>query len=109
MIVTSKTSDSHCHYEKKFLHAGGRRPSQQELLKHVKTTKWYRLGLELKLDEDSLAFIEEDCKRDSPGALTKVFKTWLDECEDPTWLAMVNALREVGDKRKAKDLEDKFC
>ena len=93
----------------KLLHAGFRRPSQQELLKHVKTAKWYRLGLELKLDEDNLALIEEDHRLDSPGALKKVFRTWLDECEDPTWLAMVNALREVGDRRRAKDIEEKFC
>ena len=78
-------------------------------MKHVKTAKWYHLGLELKLDEDNLALIKEDHRLDSPGALKEVFRTWLEECEEPTWLAIVNALREVGDKRRAKDIEEKFC
>ena len=91
------------------LHAGLRRPSQRELLKHVKTTKWYKLGLELKLDEDDLAFIERDDKLDSAVALERVLKKWLEVCEKPTWWTVVNALREVGDRRKARDLQEKFC
>ena len=91
------------------LHAGLQRPTQHELLKHVKTTKWYELGLELKLDEDNLDYIEHDYRQDSAEALRQVLKKWLKECESPTWLTLVNALTEVGDRKKARDLQEMFC
>ena len=86
-----------------------KRPTQLDLLKNVKTTKWYELGLELKVDEDDLNFIERDCRQDTPGAVKQVLKKWLEQCEEPTWWNVVDALREVGEKRKARDLEEKYC
>ena len=86
-----------------------RRPSQYELLKYVKTTKWYELGLELNLDEDDLAFIEQDYRLDSAEALKQLLKKWLRECESPTWSTVVDALGKVGEKRRARRLQEIFC
>ena len=91
------------------MYAGMQAPSQLDLLKNVKTTKWKLLGLVLKVDEDDLKFIEDDHRRNVQGAVEQVLVKWLEECEEPTWWAVVDAFREIGENRKARDLEKKFC
>ena len=89
-------------------HSGIRPPTLKELLS-IKTTEWFRLGLELRLEEYDLEIIEKDRRLDASGALRDVLRKWQRQCEDPTWGAVVRALREIGEGREAKRLEDKFC
>lgn len=79
-----------------------------ELLDNVSTTKWFRLGLKLGLTQDELEIIESDRRLDASEALMKVLREWLRQSEKPTWRAVVQAMRAVGEVRKASSLEDKF-
>ena len=71
-------------------------------------TKWYMIGLGLRLrppDLDAMSGNPQDCLKSS---LSK----WLKGIDPPpTWQAIVAVLRSplVDEKRKAKELEEKFC
>ena len=84
-------------------------PTLEELLDNVRTTKWFHLGLKLGVREDTLDTIERDRKLDANGALVDILRKWLRECENPTWVALVCAMRQIGEINSAKQLEDKFC
>ena len=43
------------------------------------------------------------------GALQDMLRKWLRQCEKPTWGAVVRAMKEIGEGREAKRLEDTFC
>ena len=83
-------------------------PTLNELLDEVKTTKWYRLGLELGVDDYSLAVIQEDTRNSTEKGREEMLKRWLESCERPTWRAVVQGLSVVGDKKLAAKLQDKF-
>ena len=89
--------------------SGIQAPTLEELLDNVKTTEWFHLGLKLGIKQEALAVIQSNKKLDASGALMKVLQKWLQVCEGPTWVAMVAALREIGEGSLAKKLEDKFC
>ena len=84
-------------------------PTLDELLDNISTTEWFRLGLKLGLTSDELEVIESDKKSDSSGALMAVLRKWLKQSDNPTWRAVVGAMRDIGEVKKARDLEDKFC
>ena len=66
------------------------KPLLRDLLNNVKTTKWYRLGLELDIDSHSLDIIECDASG-VEERLKRVFQKWLTVCKKPSWRATVNA------------------
>ena len=80
---------------------------------NVRTTKWYRLGLELIGDDDDavaeLNFIEKDHERDTVTALRKTLQLCLRVDPNLSWIGMAEALRKIGEKRNAKHIEDKYC
>jgi len=84
------------------------KPLLRDLLKKVKTTEWYRLGLELKIDIHSLDIIECNENREE-DKLKRVFQKWLKVCSKPSWRAIINALRAIHRNRLATELEDNFC
>ena len=56
-------------------------------------TKWYDIGLELKIDVGSLDAIEEDNPRDVQDCLRALLKKWLRRAQPkPTWGALREAL-----------------
>ena len=58
-------------------------------------TKWYDIGLELKIDVGSLDAIEEDNPRDVQDCLRALLKKWLRRAQPnykPTWGALMEAL-----------------
>ena len=83
-------------------------PTLNDLLDNVKTTEWFRLGLKLGIQQDILETIESK-RLDASAALRALLREWLRACEDTTWVAMVTAMREIGEGRCAKKLKDKFC
>ena len=80
----------------------------EELLDNVKTVKWFRLGLKLGIERYDLDVIESNQKLDAKGALWDVLRQWLKECETPSWEIVIRAMREIGEKNEAKQLEDRF-
>ena len=85
-----------------------RRPQLGELIDDIRTTKWYRLGLELTNDEDGMRLIKDNHRNNAEGALEATFELWL-EGDDCTWQAVVDALRKMKQMRLAADLEQKYC
>ena len=80
---------------------GSETPRLKDLLRCVKTTRWYRLGLELDIDNYSMHRIEADTKNDpnrTEAALTRVFDEWLKNKDNPVWSDVVKALKVMGEK-----------
>ena len=84
-------------------------PTLENLLDNVRIAKWFHLGVKLGIRQDALEVIERDRRCDTSGALMDMLRKWLQVCEDPTWVALVSAMREIGEGNCAKKLEDKFC
>ena len=80
----------------------------RDLISHVRTTKWYRLGLQLDLDDFKLQEIEVNVK-DNEDRLRKMFQAWLEDCVNPSWKDVVKALKEIGDRKLGAELEKQFC
>ena len=79
-------------------------PKIKDLLRHVKTTRWYRLGLELDIDNHTMQVIEADTKGEAnvtERALTRVFDTWLKTKDNPSWSDISRALRVMGEDAPA--------
>lgn len=84
------------------------KPLLHDLTNHMKTTKWYRLGLELDTDSHSLDIIEHDASR-VEDRLRMVFQQWLKVCKKPSWKEAVKALRAIDEVALATELEGTFC
>ena len=70
----------------------------------MKTTRWYRLGLELDIDNHTMQVIEADTKGEpnmTERALTQVFDTWLKTKDNPSWSDISRALRLMGEDAPA--------
>ena len=77
---------------------------------HPARTKWYDIGLELKLPVDTLDAIERS-RGDDGDHLRDILKFWLKrDAPTPTSKALVDALKSspVGESRLACDVEDKL-
>ena len=74
-------------------------------------TKWYDIGIELKIEVSVLDAIKHDS--DEVGScLTAMLKGWLKQTTpSPTWEALVDALKSptVGCGHLAEIIEKKFC
>ena len=80
----------------------------KDLITDIYTTRWYRLGLELGINEKEMNIIREDCKGDAEEALIRTFILWL-KTEQPTWWKMIAALRRIEENNLAYLLEQKYC
>ena len=76
------------------------------------TTKWYKIGLRLKVTVDKLDGIRSQFS-DPGDHLCEMLKEWLKGAAGsrPTWAALVEALRSqmVGEPKLADQLEAKHC
>ena len=80
-----------------------------DLLREVKISNWYLLGLELTNDDiTNMNIIREDNRGNVVGALRDLFIHWLAVCEHPTWQAVTTALRKIGENNLASKLEQKY-
>ena len=71
-------------------------------------TKWYTLGLLLKVSTrtlDRIVISFSDPKRQ----LREMLKTWLTTSDNPSWKTVTDVLRSVGTSQLADDLEAKYC
>ena len=73
-------------------------------------TKWYHLGLQLKVRVDILDSIRERFS-DPRDQLREMLNVWLITADNPTWKTLTDALRSqnVGASLLADILEAKYC
>ena len=78
------------------------------MIPHV-ATKWFELGLELKIMDNELKVIE-GCNYDDKKSCRIMFRTWLDTNSNANWCQIVKALksRGVGLNSAAHLLESKL-
>ena len=75
------------------------------------SNKWYDIGLQLRLNADTLDNIEGN-SGSTQHCLREMLKKWLRKVNPyPTWKAVVDALKSVvvGEETLAQQLEDKYC
>ena len=74
-------------------------------------SKWYRFGLQLDIPSSILADIDKSCRGDSFVAFNRVMQEWLNQQKEPSWAAIVVALRSrtVGEPRLADNLQDRHA
>ena len=70
---------------------------------------WYRLGLQLDIPDNALQVIEADHHNNCQEGMRKMLHKWLDICTNPTWRAVVTALRKINRDEVAKRIEQEFC
>ena len=67
---------------------------------------WKRLGSELLIEEDKMIAIAQE-SGDERDHLRSVLKHWLIAEPAPTWAALINALKKIGQGSLAHKLEGK--
>ena len=69
------------------------------------------LGLLLGIPNDELEIIEVNYREDPQRSLIGVLQLWLKRSPQPTWEAIVEALKHpiVGEPRLAAEIEAKYC
>ena len=76
-------------------------------------TKWYDIGLHLRIPVDDLDAIRRDPTLMVGDPLCEVLKHWLKTAVEPkpTWSALIEALRSrtVREDALASELEKKYC
>ena len=77
---------------------------------HDARSKWYDIGLELKVPKPTLKSIESRYV-DDKDCLREVIAAWLRVGDNATWQSLVDALRTqvVGEPKLAAELEAKYC
>lgn len=98
------------NYQLIFFTAEAERPEMKTLLHDVKTTSWFELGLNLNIEEDDMNIIQQNHRNDGHGALQATFRLWLKNCprSECTWTSIVEALKAIGETRRAHELEEKY-
>ena len=77
---------------------------------HDARTKWYDIGLQLKVPEPTLKSIQS--RYDDPRiCLREVIAVWLKAGDHTTWESLIDALRTrvIDEARLAAELEAKYC
>ena len=77
---------------------------------HDARSKWYDIGLELKVPVPTLNSIESK-QADDNICLREVVAAWLKAGDHPTWQSLVDALKAkvIGEQKLAAELEAKYC
>ena len=61
------------------------------------------------MDEHNLNVIAKNERLNVEGAREEMLTNWFGSCANPTWRAVVNALKEIKENHLARQLETKFC
>ena len=78
---------------------------------HDVKTKWRAIGVQLELPQATLKSIGYANPSDANQAFIELMNEWLAHESDPSWEAIIDALRSrsVGENALASRLEDKYC
>ena len=86
-------------------------PSLRKLFQelHHVSIMWFHLGIALKIPVSVLISIKSD-HRNTERAFIEMLQVWLKMSPQPTWEAIVNALKSctVGEPRLATEIEAKY-
>ena len=74
----------------------------------TQTVKWYKLGLQLGVDDEELKVIQQNYPRDSKASKQEMFSAWLRKASSPSYQQVVEALQAVGENREANRLWKKY-
>lgn len=90
------------------------RPELDELVEelHEVKTKWFNIGIQLKVPVYKLKEIETNTNNNVERAFCEMIVEWLkSKTREPTWADIVKALRSrsVDEQRLAENLERRFC
>ena len=69
--------------------------------------KWHKLGVNLGLQEDQLCEIERNYT-DNSHRKTEVLRHWLENAKNPSWKAVFDALRQMGEYMVALKIKTKY-
>jgi len=71
--------------------------------------EWFNLGIQLQVDTGTLKAIELKCKAPA-DQLREVVMAWLQSTKNPTWGAMIEALKSpiIDETRLASELQQKY-
>lgn len=72
------------------------------------SSKWYEVGIYLGVDESELDKIEEDNPNNCGRCLLKMLKRWRKMAMPKTWLAVVQALKSIGEEKRAEETRAKY-
>ena len=70
-------------------------------------SNWYQLGIKLGLQPYQLRQIEEETK-DVERRKVEMLDLWLQSTLEASWKVLATALREIGEKRTAIRIEEKY-
>ena len=69
------------------------RPVLHELVERVRTTKWYVLGVQLGLEDNTLEGIKTECGNNVDECRTAMFREWLRTSSECSRKQLLDALR----------------
>lgn len=71
---------------------------------------WKHIGIYLHLPMSTLMNIAEKQPDDSPTCLSEMLQVWLMRSyPSPTWPAIIEAVKFLGEEQRAKLLKKKYC
>ena len=79
---------------------------------YIVRSKWYFIGLELKIPYQTLDVIEAEHPKNVADCFTKMLQKWLSSAYSPTtWSSLVQALLSapVAEVCLAEDIKKQFC
>ena len=87
-------------------------PSMKQLCCEVPngTIKWKEIATCLDISETDIDRFEVECRGKVKDCFVEVFRAWQMEAKHPfTWGTIITVLQEVGEKRLAEHLQEKYC
>ena len=89
------------------------RPKLKDIVEelHDVKTKWNFIGIQLEVPRATLQKIQSTHKDDPEGAFSEMIAEWLDQTKEPSWSAIVTALRSrsVGAQNLADNVKRNKC
>ena len=89
------------------------RPKLKDIVEelHDVKTKWYVIGIQLEVPTATLKKIQSTHKDDPERAFVEMIDEWLNQTEEPSWSAIVTALRSrsVDARKLAGNVERNKC
>ena len=88
------------------------KPRLKDLLRELRVAAsvWEDIGILLGIDDGQLKQIESDNASDIKACLREMLRVWLSRVDPPpSWSAIVEALKLLGEESLAAQLTGKYC
>lgn len=84
-------------------------PTLQDLSNELSSVDWHSLGVKLGLEGHQLRAIEQDHRGNNERLKNEMLDLWLRSAKNPSWEAVVKALRLIKEHRVADKIQRKCC